>query len=194
MGLDMYLVRTKRVKGLNYGDAFNAMWESDTKSFGDTAPQEPLFDSLDLEAALRVSGANLVKQTATVEKIERYDGKVVYFVKPYHEVGYWRKANAIHAWFVQNVQDGDDDCEYHEVSKERLLDLQEDVRLALEAFKAKDFAECGQYLPTQSGFFFGSTEYDDWYEEDLQSTLEIIEKALRLVDFKEEVLLYRSSW
>ena len=26
------------------------------------------------------------------------------------EVGYWRKANAIHKWFVDNVQDGNDDC------------------------------------------------------------------------------------
>lgn len=26
------------------------------------------------------------------------------------EVGYWRKANAIHGWFVDNVQKGNDDC------------------------------------------------------------------------------------
>ena len=26
------------------------------------------------------------------------------------EAGYWRKANAIHRWFVENVQDGKDDC------------------------------------------------------------------------------------
>ena len=25
-------------------------------------------------------------------------------------VGYWRKANAIHNWFVENVQKYDDDC------------------------------------------------------------------------------------
>jgi hypothetical protein len=26
-------------------------------------------------------------------------------------VAYWRKANAIHSWFVQNVQDGVDECQ-----------------------------------------------------------------------------------
>ena len=28
----------------------------------------------------------------------------------HEEVGYWRKANAIHGWFVRNVQNGKDDC------------------------------------------------------------------------------------
>ena len=36
---------------------------------------------------------------------------------------YWRKANAIHHWFVKNVQDGVDDCEEHEVSNEKLREL-----------------------------------------------------------------------
>ena len=32
-----------------------------------------------------------------------------------HEV-YWRKANQIHNWFVENVQDGDDDCGEYDVA------------------------------------------------------------------------------
>lgn len=40
------------------------------------------------------------------------------------QVGYWRKANHIHNWFVENVQDGEDDCRYHgEVTKEDLEEL-----------------------------------------------------------------------
>ena len=36
----------------------------------------------------------------------------------------WRKANQIHNWFVENVQDGIDDCSYHnEVTKEILEEL-----------------------------------------------------------------------
>lgn len=31
------------------------------------------------------------------------------------EVAYWRKANAIHKWFVDNVQDGEDDCRETEI-------------------------------------------------------------------------------
>lgn len=37
----------------------------------------------------------------------------------------WRKANQIHNWFVGNVQNGVDDCDAHEVSKEQLEDLLE---------------------------------------------------------------------
>ncbi len=35
-------------------------------------------------------------------------------------IGYWRKANAIHNWFVQHVQDGKDECQLAYVSIEDL--------------------------------------------------------------------------
>lgn len=34
------------------------------------------------------------------------------------EIGYWRKANHIHNWFIKNVQNGKDDCSVYEVSRE----------------------------------------------------------------------------
>jgi len=39
------------------------------------------------------------------------------------EIGYWRKANAIHNWFVQNVQKGKDDCRAYSVSTDDLRKL-----------------------------------------------------------------------
>jgi len=36
------------------------------------------------------------------------------------EVGYWRKANAIHGWFVRNVQSGNDECQRSYVSVEQM--------------------------------------------------------------------------
>lgn len=39
------------------------------------------------------------------------------------EVGYWRKANAIHNWFVENVQNGIDECQDSHVSREKLAEL-----------------------------------------------------------------------
>ena len=45
-------------------------------------------------------------------------------------VGYWRKANQIHNWFVNRVQDGIDDCEYHhECTKEILEELLARIRV-----------------------------------------------------------------
>ena len=42
------------------------------------------------------------------------------------ELAYWRKANAIHGWFVKNVQEGNDDCGNYYVSPDKLKELKED--------------------------------------------------------------------
>ena len=47
------------------------------------------------------------------------------------KVGYWRKANAIHAWFVKHCQAGVDDCNSHSVSRENLIKLKMFARLCL---------------------------------------------------------------
>lgn len=103
------------------------------------------------------------------------------------KVGYWRKANQIHQWFVDNVQDGNDNCAEYYVDRDKLIELRDLCKLAL---KDKDKAE--ELLPTQSGFFFGSTEIDEWYWQDVNATIEIIDRCLEMPDtwtFK-----YQSSW
>ena len=39
-------------------------------------------------------------------------------------IGYWRKANHIHRWFVLNVQNNEDDCKEHDVTLEQLYGLE----------------------------------------------------------------------
>ena len=39
------------------------------------------------------------------------------------EVAYWRKANMIHRWFVNNVCDGEDDCREYDVTLEDIKNL-----------------------------------------------------------------------
>lgn len=102
------------------------------------------------------------------------------------EIGYWRKANQIHNWFVENCQGGVDDCRDHGVYHE---DLEELKKICEEILRNPKEAE--NLLPTQEGFFFGSTEYDDWYIQDLKDTIEIINRALSQ-DF--DYFLYHSSW
>lgn len=102
-------------------------------------------------------------------------------------VAYWRKANAIHSWFVKNIQGGKDECRESYVGREKLQKLLDDTKAALAAGdKAKDI------LPTQPGFFFGSTEYNEWYVQDLSSTIRQLEKALALPNAWE--FSYRASW
>ena len=86
---------------------------------------------------------------------------------------YWRKSNAIHKWFVDNVQQGVDDCGNYEVSREQLMELLSVIEMVLD-----DNGLASEMLPPQSGFFFGSNDIDDWYWEDLKSTKERLEKLL----------------
>jgi hypothetical protein len=102
---------------------------------------------------------------------------------------YWRKANAIHNWFVKNVQNGVDDCGSYSVSKEQLLELQSDCEVVL-AFPEK----AQSILPTSSGFFFGGTEFDEWYFNGIQHARNKIKHILADPSFKGCDYEYQSSW
>jgi hypothetical protein len=101
-------------------------------------------------------------------------------------VGYWRKANAIHNWFVQNVQDGEDECRPHYVSREKLIQLRDDCNLEMLVPSGAGVLE-----PT-SGFFFGSTERDEWYYRSLEDTIKIVDECLAMSDSWS--FEYQSSW
>lgn len=103
------------------------------------------------------------------------------------EMGYWRKANHIHKWFVDNCQEGRDECQEAYVSRE---DLELLKKLCEDILKDKENA--GTLLSTRGGFFFGGTDYDGYYFEALNDTIEIINKCLELPE--EWDFEYRSSW
>jgi hypothetical protein len=103
------------------------------------------------------------------------------------EGGYWRKANAVHDWFVRNVQNGTDDCGYYYVGREQLLELKSICEAVLT-----DRQQANILMPTTSGFFFGSTEYDEYYFGDLESTISIIDRMLGMPESWE--FEYHSSW
>jgi hypothetical protein len=103
-------------------------------------------------------------------------------------VGYWRKANAIHKWFVNNVQDGRDNCGSYPVSRDTLTELR-DICMRVRDWPGGLAAE---QLPTASGFFFGNTDYDEWYFRDIENTAKIIDECLLLPRSWE--FEYSSSW
>lgn len=105
------------------------------------------------------------------------------------EAAYWRKANAIHDWFVYHVQGGEDDCNPHYVSTEKLKEL---VETCKQVIADPTLAE--ELLPTASGFFFGSTEYDEWYFQSLQRTIDQIEAVLEKFPEQAWTINYQSSW
>ena len=108
-------------------------------------------------------------------------------------VGYWRKANAIHRWYVENVQDGEDDCGGYYVSKEQLKELHDLCLKAKDVYENGNKEDLKDLLPSQSGFFFGSTAYDEWYLEDLKTTISILEPIIKLEKDNGDYY-YTSSW
>lgn len=103
------------------------------------------------------------------------------------EVGYWRKANAIHNWFVKNIQNNNDDCGDYYVSRKELKELLDVIQKVLA-----DNSLSPELLPTTTGFFFGNTSYDEYYFIELHHTVGILNKALELDPSLE--LFYSSSW
>jgi hypothetical protein len=104
-------------------------------------------------------------------------------------VAYWRKANAIHQWFVENVQDGEDNCDEFSVPREKLQEL-----MALCAGIIAEPKKGRELLPTASGFFFGSTDYDTYYMQDIQHTYDRLNKILNDPSLSKMDFYYQSSW
>ena len=118
-----------------------------------------------------------------------------------YEVGYWRKANHIHNWFMQNCAERDewdnpiDNCRPVEITVDKLEKLLDACKKVLA-----DHSLAETLLPTQSGFFFGSTAYDEYYFGEIERTIEIIEPVLKFAKHKLEIedydweVYYQASW
>lgn len=107
------------------------------------------------------------------------------------EIAYWRKANAIHNYFVEVAQGGIDDCNEYEVSLGQLRALVHDCKMLLTKDETLDPEAI---LPTVQGFFFGTYEYDDWYYGYLQETVDMLTPILEDEDVEDFKFYYSSSW
>lgn len=57
-----------------------------------------------------------------------------------------------------------------------------------------DHSKAGEFLPSQSGFFFGSQQYDEWYFKDIEYTADLCSRLINEFDFENYDLYYCSSW
>ena len=109
------------------------------------------------------------------------------------EVAYWRKANQIRGWFDEHV--GVENCKYVPVTAELLTELRADCSIVLQEFKLIGRHEIAErVLPTTSGFFFGGTEFDEYYYDDLSRTIEMIDNILESTDWETEDIFYYEWW
>lgn len=104
------------------------------------------------------------------------------------EVAYWRKANAIHGWFINNLANGVDECQPLYVDRTQLESLQDICQQVLT-----DPALAEDLLPTQGGFFFGGTEYDEWYMDSVKETYDKLSVLLAKIP-EGWTFKYQASW
>lgn len=130
------------------------------------------------------------------------------------QIGYLRKANAIHSWLVQNIQDGKDECQTSYFSAEKVAELRANIRAILatvdkgepvqeENFGYKydtypdlklDKALAASLLEPAEGFFFGSQEYDEGYVDDLETADRFLTTMLEHPALKNADFYYHASW
>lgn len=135
------------------------------------------------------------------------------------EIAYWRKANAIHNYFVDVVRGGEyDNGDDMSVSEEDLKDLLDRCEKVLKASKLvrgkiqngtsfkngkstpimedgkyiKDSTVAKELLPCVDGFFFGGTEYNEYYYTDIKNTRDMLVKELKNVGGGD--YYYNANW
>jgi hypothetical protein len=139
------------------------------------------------------------------------------------EVMKWRKANHIHNWFVENVQDGKDNCGLYNVSWDKMRELLSVCTKVLSASKLvsgmievgtvytpdhpngvtlreprkviEDPSTARELLPTLDGYLFGSLDYDERYLEAVKNTRDWVISMLRDRDQgMPSDIFYFSTW
>jgi hypothetical protein len=167
MGLDMYLEARKYVSQYDYKGADRI--------------RTPEFSALQDASGI-----------SDLCKFSDFGGMTVSY-----PVGYWRKANAIHGWFVRECGGGVDECQDIYVPREKLVELRDACKAiaSVHAGSVEQVVEENGLMPT-SGFFFGSYEIDEWYMQDMKQTVEMLDHVLSIIpeDTWEWSFNYRASW
>ena len=92
---------------------------------------------------------------------------------------YFRKYNWLYGWVRRKLKLHElENCEHYKLTRSMINDLIDDITKVLS-----DNSLAEKVLPTEDGFFFGSTEYDDWYFDALHSTkTQLSELLTKMID------------
>ena len=108
----------------------------------------------------------------------------------YSDVAYFRKVNFLLPYFNY-----EENCSEIVIDKYEVEELIEDCERVLAA-KDTDEAEsvANELLPTEEGFFFGNTDYDEWYFNDVREVADKFTEILDTFDFDENELVMSCWW
>ena len=105
-------------------------------------------------------------------------------INPWKEIAYFRKVNFLLPFFGY-----EENCSDLEIDKYQVEDLIEACKAVLE-----DHSKAEELLPTTAGFFFGNTEYNDWYFGDVECVKTTFESILEEFDPEEDILTMYCWW
>jgi hypothetical protein len=103
---------------------------------------------------------------------------------PRTEIAYFRKVNFLMTYFSY-----EGNCEYKLIEKGEVEGLIDRCKKVLDNHKLAD-----ELLPTTSGFFFGDTNYDQWYFHDVENVRRAFEGMLENVDWETEAVEMYCWW
>ena len=117
------------------------------------------------------------------EKFEEYFDEIL---KRYygHHVGYFRKVNCVYRYFEGKLTD-----ETAWVTKEDCEDI---INRCTAVLKTPSLAS--ELMPTQSGCFFGSTEYDKYYFDDLKDVRKQFKSFIKYFKTDDDLVFIHMSW
>lgn len=110
------------------------------------------------------------------------------------EYHYWRKFNALHGYIVNTFADGVDECQTIEIGKDGVAKIVSALKKTLRMLKSKKGFDADE-LPVKpvGGFFFGSTDIDDYYKSNVEDAIKVFSELYEsLAD--DETVFYEASW
>lgn len=112
----------------------------------------------------------------------------------FEEVAYWRKFNALHGYIVRTFAAGVDECQEITIGgADRLMTVINALEDTFDRLKLNDYDD--EYLPVHpvGGFFFGSTEVDEWFVSDVSKAIDTLQCIYDSMT-DDDLLVYQASW
>ena len=219
MGLDIYIKKVKRtrknadaIENSDWGKIMESHEEQEKKAFSkvyksaikhlknvdsDAYADEykkwirklskfvnyPQFDLKDLGVSYSYETGEYCFTPVPLEKFEECFDEIL---KHYygHYVGYFRKVNCVYRYFEDKLTD-----ETAWVTKDECEDI---VKRCSAVLENPDLAS--ELMPTRSGFFFGSTEYDKYYFSDLKDVRKQFKSFIKYFKTDDDLVFINMSW
>lgn len=176
MGLDIFFSRFKREKYAEYKKKCKSA-NKDFKEYEETLTKK--YKNVPYDLWSDEDKAEYQKRYDALPREENY-GK---------EVGYFRKVNFLLPFFGY-----EENCEDKEVFLSEFKTLVERCEKVLEHKGEDEHRYAKELLPTSAGFFFGSTEYGDYYYDDVKEVKEWASGIIADTNEEDDIIIMYCWW